>query len=177
MQASTNWIDQGAQALPAYAASPPLEGGTTAGGEPEPGAAAPAKDGVGLNGGWPTREIGGPDAGRRCNIERRTGLSKPEFLREYADKNRPVILKGLLDDWPATTTWRRDEFVAKYGAYNVTLRKSSDVAYDNEFGGTDDFDITLIHPFFARYHYRRVSSAVSAVPCRVVYVPLPAVSR
>ena len=36
-----------------------------------------------------------------AEIERRHKLSRDEFLREYYSTNRPVIITGMMDDWPA----------------------------------------------------------------------------
>jgi hypothetical protein len=38
-------------------------------------------------------------------IERRVGLERQEFLERYYALNRPVILVGDLDDWPALARW------------------------------------------------------------------------
>lgn len=39
------------------------------------------------------------------NIERRTDLTREEFLSDYYALNRPVILVGEMQDWPALTLW------------------------------------------------------------------------
>lgn len=63
-----------------------------------------------------------------CNIDRRPGLTKEEFLREYADRNIPVIIPNVrklallliilshkirqgLKDWQASGVWDRDNFL------------------------------------------------------------------
>jgi Family of unknown function (DUF6065)/Cupin-like domain len=38
-------------------------------------------------------------------IERRTDLSRDEFLERYYAQNRPVILAGEMADWPALARW------------------------------------------------------------------------
>ena len=66
------------------------------------------------NGDWPTGRlelnISNID---RCNIDRRTDLTKEDFLAEYVDRNLPVIMRGLLTEWPALRTWNRKAFVEK----------------------------------------------------------------
>jgi LPS sulfotransferase NodH len=38
-------------------------------------------------------------------IERRPRLSRQEFLESYYVANRPVVIQGLLDDWPVRDLW------------------------------------------------------------------------
>ena len=53
-----------------------------------------------------------PDSGE---IERRYKLSREELLREYYTTNRPVIITGMMDDWPAMRKWNLDYFAEKFG--------------------------------------------------------------
>eukprot|EP00040_Diaphanoeca_grandis_P007536 m.41285 g.41285 ORF g.41285 m.41285 type:complete len:673 (-) comp18750_c1_seq1:163-2181(-) len=97
--------------------------------------ADPALDDWG-DGGWPESELVlSNDDIDHCNIDRRNNLSKKEFIEQYADRNLPVIIRGLLTDWKAKQAWTRESFVDIYGAFNISVRQSSQVAYDNEFGG------------------------------------------
>ena len=48
-------------------------------------------------------------------IERRHRLSRDEFLKEYYTTNRPVIITGMMDDWPAMKKWSLDYFAEKFG--------------------------------------------------------------
>ena len=45
-----------------------------------------------------------------AEIEHRHKLSRDEFLREYYSTNRPVIITGMMDDWPAMRKWNLDYF-------------------------------------------------------------------
>ncbi|MDC8004727.1 cupin-like domain-containing protein [Aureisphaera galaxeae] len=38
------------------------------------------------------------------------GITREKFYEEYVSKNRPVILKGLMDDWPAKHIWGNQYF-------------------------------------------------------------------
>lgn len=55
-------------------------------------------------------------------IERRADLGADEFLELYYAANRPVILTGLLDDWPAVTSWTPDYLKAKIGEREVEVQ-------------------------------------------------------
>ena len=43
-------------------------------------------------------------------ISRRHKLSREEFLEGYYCANRPVIITGMMDDWPALRKWSLDYF-------------------------------------------------------------------
>jgi len=55
------------------------------------------------------------------NIPRRSNLSKEDFLREYFEPRRPVIIEDLSQDWPARTKWNFDYFKEKTGEVIVPL--------------------------------------------------------
>ena len=38
-------------------------------------------------------------------VERRERLTRDEFLEQYYFQNRPVIITGAFDSWPARTQW------------------------------------------------------------------------
>ena len=52
-------------------------------------------------------------------VERRHRLSREDFLREYYSTNRPVIITGMMDDWPAMQKWSLDYFEEKLGDREV----------------------------------------------------------
>ena len=57
-----------------------------------------------------------------AEIERRHKLSRDEFLREYYSTNRPVIITGMMDDWPAMRKWNLDYFAQKFGDREVEVQ-------------------------------------------------------
>jgi Family of unknown function (DUF6065)/Cupin-like domain len=67
---------------------------------------------------------------RKCNrlhpasteVERRHKLPRDEFLREYYSTNRPVIITGMMDDWPAMTKWNLDYFASNFGDREVEVQ-------------------------------------------------------
>ena len=63
-----------------------------------------------------------PPASRSGEIERRHRLSRDEFLREYYSTNRPVIITGMMDDWPAMRKWNLDYFAEKFGDREVEVQ-------------------------------------------------------
>ncbi|KAK8965955.1 F-box protein [Platanthera guangdongensis] len=47
----------------------------------------------------------------RDNIERRRNLSLEEFVSLFEDLNKPILLEGCLDLWPAMEKWNRKSLV------------------------------------------------------------------
>lgn len=54
-------------------------------------------------------------------IARRRNLPYAEFERDYLIPNKPVILTGCMDNWPALTKWSPEFFKQQYGAAPVTV--------------------------------------------------------
>ncbi|KAL5203553.1 hypothetical protein ABZP36_008424 [Zizania latifolia] len=48
-----------------------------------------------------------PEWLQRDTIERRRGLSVEQFISEFEEPNRPVLLEGCLESWPAMQKWTR----------------------------------------------------------------------
>ncbi len=44
-------------------------------------------------------------AGPPADLERRSGVSRDEFLDRYYARNEPVVLTDVCDDWPARSLW------------------------------------------------------------------------
>lgn len=52
-------------------------------------------------------------------------IEKPEnpleFYKEYISQNKPVIIKGAIDDWPALKLWNNDYLKEKMGETEITV--------------------------------------------------------
>jgi len=85
------------------------------------------------NGGWGTRESIEMAGEGRCNIDIRhpgIDITPEQFQREYVYLNRPVVLRGLCKDWPATKTWSRASLLNRYGDLPFKVKRGSDIAHD-----------------------------------------------
>lgn len=73
----------------------------------------------------------------RCDIARRSAseMTVAEFHRDFADMNRPVLITGAMNGWPAWEHWTKKGLLRKYGEQSVQVRRSSAIATDAEFGG------------------------------------------
>ncbi len=76
--------------------------------------------------------------GRPDEIERRDRLARSEFFDRYYCANRPVIITGMMDDWPALEKWSLDYFARKFGAREVQVQVGRS-ASDNYEADRDKF--------------------------------------
>ncbi len=54
-------------------------------------------------------------------IDRRGGLTRETFAKEYLEPGTPVILVDLMDHWPARTKWTMEFFKQEYGSLMVPV--------------------------------------------------------
>ncbi len=54
-------------------------------------------------------------------IDRRTGLTREEFIENYFKPKRPVVFTDLAKDWPATNKWTFGYLQSKYGHLDVPI--------------------------------------------------------
>ena len=57
-----------------------------------------------------------------AEIERRHKLPREEFLRDYYTTNRPVIITGMMDNWPAMRKWNLDFFHDRFGDREIEVQ-------------------------------------------------------
>lgn len=65
-------------------------------------------------------------------VERRERLSSEEFLHEYYSQNRPVIITGMMQDWPALQKWNLDYFRQHFGQREVEVQFGRNADQDYE---------------------------------------------
>jgi hypothetical protein len=87
-------------------------------------------------------------------IERSHRLSASEFLDRYYSASRPVIITGMMDDWPAMKKWGLDYFLRAFGSRAVEVQVGRS-ASDNYEAGRDQFRRTMLFSEFLE----RVSTA------------------
>ncbi|KAF9595424.1 hypothetical protein IFM89_000342 [Coptis chinensis] len=56
-----------------------------------------------------------PEWLERDNIERRSGISVDEFILNFEEPNKPVLLEGCLNNWAALEKWDRDYLIKVCG--------------------------------------------------------------
>jgi hypothetical protein len=65
-------------------------------------------------------------------LPRRERLTAEAFLHEHYLLNRPVIITGMLDHWPARSKWSLDWLAAQYGEREVEVQfgRNADADYE-----------------------------------------------
>jgi hypothetical protein len=58
-------------------------------------------------------------------VDRRTGLTKKEFVNEYLRPNKPVVFTDMTKDWPALNKWTAEFFKSQYGHLKVPVFSSN----------------------------------------------------
>ncbi|KAI8813943.1 hypothetical protein BJ742DRAFT_734809 [Cladochytrium replicatum] len=90
------------------------------------------------------------------NIERRSKLSLDEFISQYAEQNKPVVITDVVTEWPAFKKWTDQFLVSEYGgvqfraeavdltlkdyftyAHTVTLDESPLYLFDKNFANPE----------------------------------------
>jgi hypothetical protein len=65
-------------------------------------------------------------------IERRDRLSSGEFFRDYYTMGRPVIITGMLQEWPALRMWNLDFLSRRYAErmVEIQVRRNANERYE-----------------------------------------------
>lgn len=68
----------------------------------------------------------------KTQVPRRERLSREEFLSEYYSTNQPVIITGMMDDWPAMQKWNLAYFKTHFASRIVEVQfgRNSDDNYE-----------------------------------------------
>ncbi len=67
-----------------------------------------------------------------AHVEKRSRVSRDEFLERYVRGCRPLVLTDLAHDWPALKSWSFDEFARRYGHMTVQVQGGRDTDPDFE---------------------------------------------
>ena len=66
------------------------------------------------------------------HVEKRSRISRDEFMERYVLGCRPVVITDLARDWPAMQRWSLAEFKRRYGAMSVQVQAGRDADADYE---------------------------------------------
>ncbi|WP_406698814.1 cupin-like domain-containing protein [Singulisphaera sp. Ch08] len=70
-----------------------------------------------------------PESG---TIERQHQLTRGDWLERYFSTNRPVIITGMMEDWPALRSWSLDSFSERFGDRHIEVELGRDLGDDRE---------------------------------------------
>jgi hypothetical protein len=65
-------------------------------------------------------------------IDRRHRLSRDEFFYHYYTMSRPVVITGMIDDWPAMRRWSLDYFARQFGDIEIEIQQGREANPDYE---------------------------------------------
>ncbi|KAL6508424.1 Arginine-specific demethylase jmj22 [Orobanche hederae] len=93
-----------------------------------------------------------PEWVERDNIVRKRGISIEEFVSKFEEPNKPLLLEGCLENWPAMKKWDRDYLVeicadAKFSVGPVQMKLEDYFRYSNQV--REERPLYLFDPKFA----------------------------
>jgi hypothetical protein len=69
---------------------------------------------------------------RSGEVERRHKLRRDEFLAGYYSTNRPVVITGMMEDWPAMKKWSLDYFQERFGDREIEVQMGREAGANYE---------------------------------------------
>jgi hypothetical protein len=77
-------------------------------------------------------------SGEAGKIPVRERLSGKDFFEQYYFRNKPVILRSMMGDWPALEKWNPDYLLSRYGhiPVEITRGREKEAGYEKEFHKT-----------------------------------------
>ena len=110
-------------------------------------------------GGWSTTRLPGFEGRADCEIDQidASEVTEDSLFRLYVARSTPVLVRGLLKDWPAAHRFSRDVLLKERGKVRVSV---SDIPYAEKFGGHDHADMTLASYLEAEAEHRVVGGAL-----------------
>ncbi|KAL4591892.1 hypothetical protein LXL04_004867 [Taraxacum kok-saghyz] len=89
----------------------------------------------------------------RDNIIRRKGISIEEFVTNFEEPNKPVLLEGCLDNWPAIKKWDKDYLIktcnnTQFSIGPVQMNLQDYFTYSNQ--SQEERPLYLFDPNFAK---------------------------
>jgi ribosomal protein L16 Arg81 hydroxylase len=68
----------------------------------------------------------------RGTVERRDRIASDEFFECYYRRNRPVIMTGVINDWPALDRWTGEYLTTRFGKRQVEVQANRESSPDYE---------------------------------------------
>uniref|UniRef100_A0A7S0GS00 JmjC domain-containing protein n=2 Tax=Amorphochlora amoebiformis TaxID=1561963 RepID=A0A7S0GS00_9EUKA len=87
----------------------------------------------------------------RCDIDRRQNLTFEEFITMYVKQGKPVLIRGLTDEWPAREKWDKRTLLSNWGDTEVECLYSSDIVKFNIESDPERKDSMKISVPFSKY--------------------------
>jgi hypothetical protein len=88
----------------------------------------------GGTGGYNPHRLKGFEEDMSCDVDQYWAheITGKEIFEKYFARNRPILIRGLIDKWPAVEKYQIDQLVKDHGEEMVQV---SSIPYSNKFGG------------------------------------------
>ncbi|MFT3767755.1 MAG: cupin-like domain-containing protein [Minicystis sp.] len=103
-------------------------------------------------------------AGMLAGVDRRAGISGEEFFARYYFGHRPVVLEGLMEDWPARRRWSLSDLRDRCGGVEVEIMSGRDADPDHAFQHDRHRAVTTLADFIQRIEEAGESNDLYMVP-------------
>lgn len=94
------------------------------------------------DGGWSTSRLEGFEDDMDCDIDQYWSdeITSKEILDKYLARNNPVLIRGLLRNWPSISNYSIESLKHEHGSLMVQV---SDIPYAEKYGGSGMQDMPL----------------------------------
>ena len=74
-------------------------------------------------GGWGEERLTGYESDMRCDLDQyfANEITGKEIFDNYIARNSPVLIRGLINDWPAIERYKRETLTSEHGDMNVQV--------------------------------------------------------
>jgi hypothetical protein len=95
-----------------------------------------------FNGGYNSTRLSGYETDLSCDVDQYFSheITGKQLFLEYFARNRPVLIRGLIDSWPVIEKYKLDQLVTSHGEEIVQV---SPIPYSSKFGGDGMTTMTM----------------------------------
>ena len=110
------------------------------------------------NGGWGEERMEGWEEDMSCDVDQYFAdeISGTEIFEKYIAANSPVLIRGLIDKWPAVDEYTKEGLLDGYKDMKVHV---SSIPYSGKFGGSGETDMDLSEYIEQMVEHRTVGGA------------------
>jgi hypothetical protein len=83
-------------------------------------------------------------------------ITGEEVFKQYISTGSPILIRGLIDDWPVIDMYKRESLLENFG--NQPFHVSS-IPYSQKFGGSGETDMNLDEYITQMVEHRLVGGA------------------
>jgi hypothetical protein len=110
------------------------------------------------SGGWGVERMEGFSEDMSCDVDQYMAdeITGDEIFSKYIAKSAPILIRGLINDWPAVKIYAKDELLEKFGNQKVHV---SSIPYSQKFGGSGETDMDLRQYITEMVEHRLIGGA------------------